>query len=59
MLQCRKLNVAVSEKLNENIQGLFDHLNTFEKDALTDSQTSVPTPVLDGVLKKFGMKKQD
>jgi hypothetical protein len=37
VLQCRKLDVKVSDKLNENIQGLFDYLNKFENDALTDA----------------------
>jgi len=55
--QCRSFNLTVSEKLNENIQTLFDHLNKFESDTLTANQETVPTPILDGVLKKFGMKK--
>ena len=58
VLQCRKLDVKVSDKLNENIQGLFDYLNKFENDALTDAQSpNAVTPQVDGVFKKFGLKK--
>jgi len=38
---------------------LFDYLNKFERDTLTDSQISIPSPVVDGIFKKFGMKKQE
>ena len=57
--QCRKFNLVVSDKLNENIQSLFDHLNKFERDTLSDSSSSVSMTPPDGVFKKFGMKKQE
>lgn len=61
VLQCRKLELNISDKLNENIQVLFDYLNKFENDALSEAQgpNTAEKPQTDGVFKKFGMKKQE
>ncbi len=60
LLQCKKLQVQVSDKPNDNIKGLFDYLTKFENDALSDATgQSAVTPPIDGVFKKFGMKKQE